>query len=114
MADRAFNPYSPTAWRSYGSWGGAPRSIAYGFRAVRTTDDGSSDGERRADAGAAYTPALSDVEAVRLAVLDYMDAIGLSDPSRIERRGHSDLVKRRFWREADGPWNEGSMPTSGR
>jgi len=110
MADRAFNPYSPTAWRSYGSWGGAPRSIAYGFRAVRTTDDVASDGKRRADAGAAYTPALSDVEAVRLAVLDYMDAIDLSDPSRIERRGHSDLVKRRSWREADGPWNEGSMP----
>ena len=31
-----FNPYSPIAYRRYGSWGGGPRSIAYGFRAVRT------------------------------------------------------------------------------
>lgn len=30
-----FNPYSPIAYRRFGSWGGAPRSIAYGFRAVR-------------------------------------------------------------------------------
>ncbi len=32
----AFNPHSPVAWRPYGSWAGGPRSIAYGFRAVRT------------------------------------------------------------------------------
>jgi len=38
MPDREFNPYGPTEWRRYGSWGGAPRSIAYGFRAVRTAD----------------------------------------------------------------------------
>lgn len=31
-----FNPYSPVGWRRFGSWGQAPRSIAYGFRAVRT------------------------------------------------------------------------------
>jgi hypothetical protein len=38
MPDRDFNPYSPVAWRRYGSWGGAPRSIAYGFRAARSAD----------------------------------------------------------------------------
>lgn len=38
MPDREFNPFSPTAWRRYGSWGGAPRSVAYGFRAARTAD----------------------------------------------------------------------------
>lgn len=38
MPDRDFNPYSPVEWRRYGSWGGAPRSIAYGFRAARTAD----------------------------------------------------------------------------
>jgi hypothetical protein len=38
MPDREFNPYGPTEWRRFGSWGGAPRSIAYGFRAVRTAD----------------------------------------------------------------------------
>jgi formylglycine-generating enzyme required for sulfatase activity len=32
------NPHSPVEWRPYGSWGGAPRSVAYGFRAVRTAD----------------------------------------------------------------------------
>jgi formylglycine-generating enzyme required for sulfatase activity len=36
MQPREFNPYSPIAYRRYGSWGGGPRSIAYGFRAVRT------------------------------------------------------------------------------
>jgi formylglycine-generating enzyme required for sulfatase activity len=32
------NPHSPVEWRPYGAWGGAPRSVAYGFRAVRTAD----------------------------------------------------------------------------
>ena len=32
------NPYSPVEWRNYGSWGGGPRGVAYGFRAVRTAD----------------------------------------------------------------------------
>ena len=35
---RDLTPHSPTEWRSYGSWGGAPRGVAYGFRAVRTAD----------------------------------------------------------------------------
>jgi formylglycine-generating enzyme required for sulfatase activity len=34
------NPYSPVEWRNYGSWGGGPRGVAYGFRAVRTADAG--------------------------------------------------------------------------
>ena len=38
MREGPFNPYSPIAYRQYGSWGGAPRSIAYGFRAVRTQE----------------------------------------------------------------------------
>ncbi len=33
-----FNPHSPVGWRRFGSWGQGPRSIAYGFRAVRTVD----------------------------------------------------------------------------
>lgn len=36
MTFSEFNPYSPIAYRRFGSWGGAPRSIAYGFRAIRT------------------------------------------------------------------------------
>ncbi|MBL8115170.1 MAG: SUMF1/EgtB/PvdO family nonheme iron enzyme, partial [Acidobacteria bacterium] len=31
-----FNPHSPVSFRRYGSWGDAPRSLAYGFRAVRS------------------------------------------------------------------------------
>ena len=31
-----FNPYSPIAYRRFGAWGQAPRSLAYGFRAART------------------------------------------------------------------------------
>ena len=33
-----FNPHSPVAYRRYGAWSGGPRSIAYGFRCVRTAD----------------------------------------------------------------------------
>ena len=36
MPTRDFNPYSPIAYRRYGSWGGGPRAIAYGFRGVRS------------------------------------------------------------------------------
>ena len=35
---RELNPHSPVEWRNYGSWGGGPRGVAYGFRAVRTAD----------------------------------------------------------------------------
>ena len=35
---RVLNPHSPVSWRPYGSWGGAPRGVAYGFRGVRTAD----------------------------------------------------------------------------
>jgi formylglycine-generating enzyme required for sulfatase activity len=37
-ADTQLNPFSRVSWRPYGAWGGAPRSIGYGFRAVRTAD----------------------------------------------------------------------------
>ena len=38
MKEGPFNPYSPIAYRRFGSWGQAPRSLAYGFRAVRTAE----------------------------------------------------------------------------
>ena len=37
MREGPFNPYSPIAYRRFGAWGQAPRSLAYGFRAVRDT-----------------------------------------------------------------------------
>lgn len=33
-----FNPHSPVGWRNFAAWAGGPRSIAYGFRCVRTAD----------------------------------------------------------------------------
>ena len=53
----------------------------------------------------------SDREAVRAAVLDYVDAIYEVEPERIERSVSRDLVKRGFWREsADAEFRE--MPMS--
>ncbi|MEP7341847.1 MAG: nuclear transport factor 2 family protein [Acidobacteriota bacterium] len=40
-----------------------------------------------------------DREAVRLAVLDYVEGVYNVDPSRIERSVHPELAKRGFWRE---------------
>lgn len=31
-----FNPHSPVGWRNFAAWAGGPRSIAYGFRGVRS------------------------------------------------------------------------------
>ncbi|HUP89992.1 MAG TPA: SUMF1/EgtB/PvdO family nonheme iron enzyme, partial [Longimicrobiales bacterium] len=38
MTETALNPHSRTEQRPYGSWGGAPRGVGYGFRAARTAD----------------------------------------------------------------------------
>lgn len=34
----SLNPHSPIDWRNFAAWGAAPRSLAYGFRAVRTAE----------------------------------------------------------------------------
>jgi formylglycine-generating enzyme required for sulfatase activity len=36
--ETALNPHSRVEQRPYGSWGGGPRGVAYGFRAARTAD----------------------------------------------------------------------------
>jgi hypothetical protein len=43
--------------------------------------------------------AQSDRDAVQQAAFDYIDALYLADPARIERSVHPDLTKRGFWRE---------------
>lgn len=44
---------------------------------------------------------------VAQAVYDYVDALYLVDPSRIERSVHSDLAKRGYWRPgSDQPYEE--------
>jgi hypothetical protein len=47
----------------------------------------------------------SDRAAVEQAALDYVEAIYLGDPARIERSVHPQLTKRGFWRESPAaPW----------
>ncbi len=44
-----------------------------------------------------------DRAAVEQAAFDYIDALYLADPSRIERSVHPELTKRGFWREPGAP-----------
>jgi hypothetical protein len=45
----------------------------------------------------------ADRDAVHQAALDYVVALYLADPARIERSVHPQLTKRGFWREAEAP-----------
>ena len=54
--------------------------------------------------------AAADRAAVQQAALDYVEALYLADPTRIERSVHPQLTKRGFWRDtATAPW--GSQET---
>jgi len=46
----------------------------------------------------AKSPSGDEQEAVRSAVLDYVEGVYNVDPSRIERSVHPDLAKRGYWR----------------
>jgi hypothetical protein len=60
--------------------------------------------------GIAQTKPASDREAVRLAALDYVEAVYNVQPERIQRSVHPSLVKRGFYRrEANGPYTEMPM-----
>lgn len=49
-------------------------------------------------------------EAVRLAVLDYVEGVYNVDPARIEKSVHPELAKRGFWRAKDKEgYSEGKM-----
>lgn len=48
---------------------------------------------------AASTPVQDETEAVRQAVLDYVEGVYNVDPARIERSVHPELTKRGFYRE---------------
>jgi hypothetical protein len=50
-------------------------------------------------ASPAPVQSAADKAAVHQAALDYLEAIYMVDPSRIERSVHPDLSKRGFWRE---------------
>ena len=51
----------------------------------------------------------SDTEAVRAAVLDYVEGIYLVQPERIKRSVHKSLRKHGFWRNKEGQYKEGPM-----
>lgn len=47
----------------------------------------------------ATSQAQADRDAVHQAALDYIDALYLADPARVERSVHPQLTKRGFWKE---------------
>jgi len=56
------------------------------------------------------TPASDEREAVRQAVLDYVEGVYNVDPARIERSVHPELAKRGFYRERGKEgYSEGKM-----
>ena len=63
---------------------------------------------------AAQAQSNDEREAVRQAVLDYVEGVYNVDPSRIERSVHPDLAKRGYWREKgkDG-YTNGPMTYAG-
>lgn len=64
----------------------------------------------RAQSGpAAYVAPAAEVEAVRRAALDYVEAIYEADPTRIERSVHPTLAKRGYYVNRDGAWQESPM-----
>ncbi|MDQ3070072.1 MAG: nuclear transport factor 2 family protein [Acidobacteriota bacterium] len=52
--------------------------------------------------GAARSQATDDREAVRQAMLDYVEGIYNVEPARLERSVHPDMVKRGYYREKAG------------
>jgi hypothetical protein len=52
---------------------------------------------------AGQAQSADDREGVRLAVLDYVEALYEANPARIERSVHPDLVKRGFYTEKEKP-----------
>ena len=54
-----FNPHSPIGWRNFAAWAGGPRSIAYGFRCVRSVVPKTAN-EQPADAGSIIRTAIAD------------------------------------------------------
>ncbi len=59
---------------------------------------------------ASLSDSKSDEEAVRAAVLDYVEGIYEADPSRVERSVHTELWKRGFGRRSDeDPYQELKM-----
>lgn len=70
---------------------------------------GIAPGAIQAQAPAAYTAPAADVEAVRQAALNYVDAIYRADPSLVRTSVHPTLAKRGFYLDRQGAWRESPM-----
>lgn len=55
-----FNPHSPIGWRNFAAWSGGPRSIAYGFRCVRSAGTSPAVGTTGAGANAVIRKNIAD------------------------------------------------------
>ena len=63
-----------------------------------------------AQSNPANAAAAADREAVRQAVLDYVEGVYNVDPARIEKSVHPELAKRGFWRgKPEDAYREGKM-----
>lgn len=58
---------------------------------------------------AAYTAPAADVEAVRQAAFDYIDAIYRADPSLVHKSVHPMLAKVGWYVDREGAWHESPM-----
>jgi hypothetical protein len=64
---------------------------------------------RAQNAPATYTAPAAEVEAVRRAALDYVEAIYTADQTLIERSVHPTLAKRGYYVNREGSWQESPM-----
>lgn len=62
-----------------------------------------------AQSGGAYRAPAADVEAVRQAAFNYIDAIYRAQPQLVEKSVHPTLAKRGFFQARDGSWSESPM-----
>lgn len=108
---RALNPYSPVEWRPYGSWGGAPRSVAYGFRAVRTAEVPAPAPNARQAMVQQQQRQDQDRDLVRAAVLDYVEGFYLGDSAKLVRSVAPDVFKYGYWVPRDSTKYQGERMT---
>lgn len=83
--------------------------VAMVASACAAAADEPSAGAQGYDAAATSQGSDADRAAVEAAARDYVEALYLVDPSRIERSVHPDLVKRGFFPGPQGPWLEHMM-----
>jgi hypothetical protein len=66
-------------------------------------------GPLAAQAPSAYRAPAEDVEAVRQAAFNYIDAIYRADPALVRTSVHPSLAKRGYYQNREGQWQEAEM-----